>query len=223
MIAGSFGGVNLEDIAPPGALRSERKLKERLRHPHFPRRPARHRHRGGGRPHQRPQARRARSIEDVHARCSPAPARRAPPCIKLLMEDGPAPRRPLRHRTGALVPRPSRPTTPDQAQLADMSQPTVRGGSGRGPGGRRRCSWACPPPAWSPATWCSTMAQDAHPLRHAPTPCPRSMPEEALAAGAAVVGTGRSDFPNQINNVLAFPGDFPRAPWTCGPGTSTMR
>ena len=34
------------------------------------------------------------------------------------------------------------------------------------------------------------------------------MPEEALAAGAAVMGTGRSDFPNQINNVLAFPGIF---------------
>ncbi|MFR2849859.1 MAG: malic enzyme-like NAD(P)-binding protein, partial [Hungatella hathewayi] len=37
---------------------------------------------------------------------------------------------------------------------------------------------------------------------------PEIMPEEALAAGAAVVGTGRSDFPNQINNVLAFPGIF---------------
>jgi malate dehydrogenase (oxaloacetate-decarboxylating) len=34
------------------------------------------------------------------------------------------------------------------------------------------------------------------------------MPDEALAAGAAVVGTGRSDYPNQINNVLAFPGIF---------------
>jgi malate dehydrogenase (oxaloacetate-decarboxylating) len=34
------------------------------------------------------------------------------------------------------------------------------------------------------------------------------MPDEALAAGAAVVGTGRSDFPNQVNNVLAFPGIF---------------
>lgn len=39
-------------------------------------------------------------------------------------------------------------------------------------------------------------------------PVPEIMPEEALAAGAAVVGTGRSDFPNQINNVLAFPGIF---------------
>jgi malate dehydrogenase (oxaloacetate-decarboxylating) len=34
------------------------------------------------------------------------------------------------------------------------------------------------------------------------------MPDEAFAAGAKVVGTGRSDYPNQINNVLAFPGLF---------------
>jgi malate dehydrogenase (oxaloacetate-decarboxylating) len=39
-------------------------------------------------------------------------------------------------------------------------------------------------------------------------PVPEIMPDEAKAAGAAVVGTGRSDFPNQINNVLAFPGVF---------------
>ena len=39
-------------------------------------------------------------------------------------------------------------------------------------------------------------------------PVPEIMPEVAKAAGAAVVGTGRSDFPNQINNVLAFPGIF---------------
>ncbi len=39
-------------------------------------------------------------------------------------------------------------------------------------------------------------------------PVPEIMPDEALAAGAYIVGTGRSDFPNQINNVLAFPGIF---------------
>ena len=39
-------------------------------------------------------------------------------------------------------------------------------------------------------------------------PVPEIMPDEAKAAGAAVVGTGRSDFPNQVNNVLAFPGIF---------------
>ncbi|MCI9669593.1 MAG: NAD-dependent malic enzyme [Oscillospiraceae bacterium] len=39
-------------------------------------------------------------------------------------------------------------------------------------------------------------------------PVPEIMPEEAKKAGVAVIGTGRSDFPNQINNVLAFPGIF---------------
>ena len=39
-------------------------------------------------------------------------------------------------------------------------------------------------------------------------PVPEILPEEALAGGVRVMGTGRSDFPNQINNVLAFPGIF---------------
>jgi malate dehydrogenase (oxaloacetate-decarboxylating) len=39
-------------------------------------------------------------------------------------------------------------------------------------------------------------------------PLPEVMPKDALAAGAAIVGTGRSDFPNQINNALVFPGIF---------------
>ncbi len=51
------------------------------------------------------------------------------------------------------------------------------------------------------------MAKDAI-LFPMANPTPEIMPELALAAGAAVVGTGRSDFPNQINNVLAFPGIF---------------
>ncbi len=39
-------------------------------------------------------------------------------------------------------------------------------------------------------------------------PDPEILPKHAIAAGATVVGTGRSDFPNQINNVLGFPGIF---------------
>lgn len=39
-------------------------------------------------------------------------------------------------------------------------------------------------------------------------PVPEIMPDLAKAAGAKVVGTGRSDFPNQVNNVVAFPGIF---------------
>lgn len=52
-----------------------------------------------------------------------------------------------------------------------------------------------------------TMADDAIVFAMA-NPTPEIFPDEALAAGAKVVGTGRSDFPNQINNVIAFPGIF---------------
>ena len=51
------------------------------------------------------------------------------------------------------------------------------------------------------------MAPDAVVLAMA-NPTPEIMPHEAKAGGAAVIGTGRSDFPNQVNNVLAFPGVF---------------
>ncbi|NLK39698.1 MAG: NADP-dependent malic enzyme [Clostridiales bacterium] len=52
-----------------------------------------------------------------------------------------------------------------------------------------------------------SMAKDAIVLPLS-NPTPEIMPDLALAAGARIVGTGRSDFPNQINNVLAFPGIF---------------
>ena len=52
-----------------------------------------------------------------------------------------------------------------------------------------------------------TMAKDAIVMPMA-NPTPEIMPDLAIEAGAAVVGTGRSDYPNQINNVLAFPGIF---------------
>ena len=52
-----------------------------------------------------------------------------------------------------------------------------------------------------------SMAKDPIVLAMA-NPTPEIMPDKALEAGAKVVGTGRSDFDNQINNVLAFPGIF---------------
>ena len=52
-----------------------------------------------------------------------------------------------------------------------------------------------------------SMAKDAIVFPMA-NPTPEIMPDEALRAGARIVGTGRSDYPNQINNVLAFPGIF---------------
>ncbi len=53
----------------------------------------------------------------------------------------------------------------------------------------------------------ASMAADAIVFPMA-NPTPEILPDEALAAGARIVGTGRSDYPNQINNVLAFPGIF---------------
>ncbi|MCI5697923.1 MAG: NAD-dependent malic enzyme, partial [Clostridiales bacterium] len=52
-----------------------------------------------------------------------------------------------------------------------------------------------------------TMAKDPIVFAMA-NPEPEIYPDDAIKAGAAVVGTGRSDFPNQVNNVLAFPGIF---------------
>lgn len=52
-------------------------------------------------------------------------------------------------------------------------------------------------------------SMDTNPIIFAlANPTPEILPDEALAAGAAIVATGRSDFPNQINNALAFPGIF---------------
>ncbi len=60
----------------------------------------------------------------------------------------------------------------------------------------------------------STMARGAIVFPMA-NPTPEIMPDEAYAGGARIVGTGRSDYPNQINNVLAFPGIF-RGALDCG-------
>ena len=57
------------------------------------------------------------------------------------------------------------------------------------------------------AEWVKTMAEKSIIFAMA-NPTPEIFPEEAKAAGAYIVGTGRSDYPNQINNVLAFPGIF---------------
>jgi malate dehydrogenase (oxaloacetate-decarboxylating) len=53
----------------------------------------------------------------------------------------------------------------------------------------------------------ATMAKDPIVFAMA-NPVPEILPDEAKKAGVAVMGTGRSDYPNQINNVLAFPGIF---------------
>ena len=63
-----------------------------------------------------------------------------------------------------------------------------------------------------------TMSKDAIIFACA-NPTPEIFPDDAKAGGAAVISTGRSDFPNQINNVLAFPGIF-RGAFDVGPAVA---
>ena len=65
----------------------------------------------------------------------------------------------------------------------------------------------CPSKARCPEEMVQSMNKDPIIFAMA-NPNPEIMPEEARTFGARVVGTGRSDFPNQVNNVLAFPGIF---------------
>ena len=87
-----------------------------------------------------------------------------------------------------------------------MSQPTVRGGLAEALVGADLFVGVSAPNLVT-GDMVRTMAKD--PILFAmANPVPEIMPDVALEAGAAVVGTGRSDFPNQINNMMAFPGVF---------------
>ena len=72
---------------------------------------------------------------------------------------------------------------------------------------RSRCVYRVSAPGVVTADMVKTMAKDAI-IFACSNPKPEIFPEEAKAGGAKVVATGRSDYPNQINNVLAFPGIF---------------
>ncbi|MGC9399576.1 MAG: NAD(P)-dependent malic enzyme [Anaerolineae bacterium] len=68
-------------------------------------------------------------------------------------------------------------------------------------------AFSAPGPDTIAPAWVASMADDAIVIAGA-NPVPEIWPEAARAAGARIVGTGRSDFPNQVNNALAFPGIF---------------
>ena len=97
--------------------------------------------------------------------------------------------------------------TPAQAELAQLVNPGEHSGNlADAMTGRDVFIGVSAPGVVTPAMVAS-MAPGAIVFPMA-NPEPEIMPDAAIAAGAAVVGTGRSDFPNQINNVLAFPGVF---------------
>ena len=203
MIAGSFGGVNLEDIAAPRCFEVEAKLKERLDIPVF------HDDQHGTAVITVAAMLNAlklvgKKIEEVSAVVNGAGAA-GTACTKLLMALG------LKHvvvcdRNGALVPGLAG-MTESQAQLAEETNPERKSGSLGEVIRGADVFLGFSAPGVLTGDMVKTMAPDPVIFACA-NPTPEIFPDEAIAAGARVVGTGRSDYPNQINNVMVFPGIF---------------
>ena len=203
LIAGSFGGINLEDIAAPRCFEVERKLKEKLDIPVF------HDDQHGTAVVTVAAMLNAlklvgKEIGEVKAVVNGAGAA-GTACTKLLMALG------LKNvvvcdKMGALVP--GLPGMTDaQAQLAEVTNPQGQSGALADVIKGADVFLGFSAPGVLTGDMVRTMAQDPVIFACA-NPTPEIFPEEALAAGAKVVGTGRSDYPNQINNVLVFPGIF---------------
>ena len=203
LIAGSFGGINLEDIAAPRCFEVERKLKEKLDIPVF------HDDQHGTAVVTVAAMLNAlklvgKEIGEVKAVVNGAGAA-GTACTKLLMALG------LKNvvvcdKMGALVP--GLPGMTDaQAQLAEETNPQRQSGALADVIQGADVFMGFSAPGVLTGDMVRTMAQDPVIFACA-NPTPEIFPEEALAAGARVVGTGRSDYPNQINNVLVFPGIF---------------
>ena len=203
MIAGSFGGINLEDIAAPRCFEVERKLKEKLDIPVF------HDDQHGTAVVTVAAMLNAlkvvgKEIGEVKAVVNGAGAAGSA-CTKLLMALG------LKNvvvcdKMGALVPGLAG-MTEAQAQLAEVTNPERKSGTLADVIKGADVFMGFSAPGVLTGDMVRTMAQDPVIFACA-NPTPEIFPEEALAAGAKVVGTGRSDYPNQINNVLVFPGIF---------------
>jgi malate dehydrogenase (oxaloacetate-decarboxylating) len=97
----------------------------------------------------------------------------------------------------------------EKAELCrDTNRGRLGGGIAEALRGADVCiSFACPGPGVIRPAWVRAMARDAIVFACA-NPTPEIWPWEASEAGARIVGTGRSDFPNQVNNSLGFPGIF---------------
>ena len=203
MIAGSFGGINLEDIAAPRCFEVERKLKEKLDIPVF------HDDQHGTAVVTVAAMLNAlkvvgKEIGEVKAVVNGAGAAGSA-CTKLLMALG------LKNvvvcdKMGALVPGLAG-MTEAQAQLAEVTNPERKSGTLADVIQGADVFMGFSAPGVLTGDMVRTMAKDPVIFACA-NPTPEIFPEEALAAGAKVVGTGRSDYPNQINNVLVFPGIF---------------
>ena len=205
LIAPSFGGINLEDISAPRCFEVERRLRQVCDIPVF------HDDQHGTAIVVAAALKNAlrvvgKDLGEIRAVFSGAGAA-GTAIFKLLHHMG------LRHATlcdirGVVYPgRPDLEGDPYLAELAGLSEPVaVQGGLAAALRGAD-VFVGVSAPGLVTEDMVRSMA-DRPILFPMANPTPEIMPDLARAAGAAVVGTGRSDFPNQINNVLAFPGVF---------------
>ena len=205
LIAGSFGGVNLEDISAPRCFEIERRLKECCDIPIF------HDDQHGTAVVTLAAMLNAlkltgKGIHDINVVTSGAGAAGLA-IIRLLIAMGLDPHHViLCDRHGAIYEGRDN-LNPQKEEMAKITNSGHKAGTlAEMLAGADVFIGVSAPHCVTPEM-VKSMAKDPIIFAMA-NPTPEIMPDEALAAGAAVMGTGRSDFPNQINNVLAFPGIF---------------
>jgi malate dehydrogenase (oxaloacetate-decarboxylating) len=202
-LSGSFGGVNLEDISAPRCFEIEKKLKERCDIPIF------HDDQHGTAVVVLAAMMNAlkvvgKDISDISVVCSGAGAAGIA-IVKLLMSMG-LKKVILCDRTGAIY-EGREGLNPIKKEMAAISNLEKKAGTLEDVIAGADVFIGVSAPGVLTAQMIQSMAPNPIVFAMA-NPVPEIMPEEAKAAGVAVMGTGRSDFPNQINNVLAFPGIF---------------
>ena len=203
LLAGSFGGVNLEDISAPRCFEIERRLKERCDIPIF------HDDQHGTAVITLAGLMNAlrlvgKKLEDITVVTSGAGAA-GTAIVRLLISLG------LKNvimcdRKGAIY-EGREGLNPEKADIARLTNREKKAGSLAEVIRGADVFIGVSAPGALTREMVSTMARDAIIFACA-NPTPEIFPDEAKAGGARVVATGRSDFPNQVNNVLAFPGIF---------------
>ncbi|MBD5160077.1 MAG: NAD-dependent malic enzyme [Ruminococcus sp.] len=204
LLAGSFGGVNLEDISAPRCFEIEKKLKECCDIPIF------HDDQHGTAVVTLAAMLNAlkltgKHIDDIRVVTSGAGAAGIA-IIKLLISMG-LKDVVLCDRKGAIYKGRTEDMNPVKEEMAEITNKQLRKGTLAEVIKGADVFIGVSAPNCLTKEMVKSMAKDPviFPMAN---PTPEIMPEDAIEAGAVVVGTGRSDYPNQINNVLAFPGIF---------------
>ncbi len=204
LLSGSFGGINLEDIAAPRCFEIERKLKEKCDIPIF------HDDQHGTAVITLAGLKNALKVVDkkldevkiaVNGAGSAAIA-----ITKLLISAG-AKNITLCDRTGAIYESRESGMNWIKEEMAHITNPDKIQGSLADIVKGADVFIGVSAPGVLTSDMVRSMNKDAIIFACA-NPTPEIFPDEAKAAGARVISTGRSDFPNQVNNVLAFPGIF---------------